>query len=76
MGPNRFLIQDLISKMMIKDPKGRYQTLEEVKRHPWLVDINWNDILEKKIPPPIIPNVRESHIDPDYTELPLDFEEQ
>jgi hypothetical protein len=32
-------------------------------------------MLKKRISPPILPNVRESHIDPDYTDLPLDFEE-
>jgi hypothetical protein len=32
-------------------------------------------MLHKRVPPPIVPSVRESHIDPEYTELPLDFEE-
>jgi hypothetical protein len=49
--------------------------LGEVKKHPWLRDVRWDEILMKRIRPPIIPSVRESQIDPDYTELPLDFEE-
>lgn len=60
---------------MMKEPAQRYQSLAEVKRHPWLSDVRWDDILNKKVQPPIVPSVRESHIDPDYTELPLDFEE-
>jgi hypothetical protein len=49
--------------------------LSEVKKHPWLNNIKWDDIKNKKLKPPIIPSVRESHIDPEYTDLPLDFEE-
>lgn len=37
--------------------------------------MKWDDILNKRVHPPIVPNARESHIDPDYTGLPLDFEE-
>ena len=73
--PNRDLIGDLISKMMTKEPAQRYQTLAEVKQHPWLRSVSWQDILNKRIAPPIKPDCRESHIDPEYTELPLDFEE-
>ena len=72
---NRDQIGDLISKMMAKEPSQRYQTLAEVKLHPWLKNVPWQDILNKRIAPPIKPNCRESHIDPEYTELPLDFEE-
>ena len=31
--------------------------------------------MRKEIPPPIIPDVHESYIDPDYVDLPLDFED-
>ena len=41
----------------------------------WLRDLNWDDVLHKRTSPPIVPNVRDCHIDPDYVELPLDFEE-
>ena len=61
--------------MMHKDPVKRYQTIGEVKRHPWLRDTLWDDLLAKRVVPPIMPSVRDCHIDPDYIELPLDFEE-
>lgn len=32
-------------------------------------------MIEKKVIPLILPNVKECHVDPDYVELPLDFEE-
>ena len=37
--------------------------------------MNWDELVEKKIRPPIIPSVKECYVDPDYVELPLDFEE-
>lgn len=53
----------------------RFKSISEVRKHAWLRDIDWESMQNKRIPPPIIPNVKESHIDPDYFELPLDFEE-
>ena len=62
--------------MLMKDPQIRYQSLTDVKIHPWLSDVKWDEVLAKRWrSPPIVPNVRESQIDPDYTDLPLDFEE-
>lgn len=61
--------------MLQKDPTKRYKSVSEIKRHSWLKDVDWDALLAKSIPPPFVPNVKESHIDPDYVELPLDFEE-
>jgi len=66
---------NLMTNMLQRDPNKRYQSISEIKRHSWLKNVNWEDLLNKKIPPLIIPNVKECHIDPDYVELPLDFEE-
>lgn len=44
---NYKLIGDLITKMMKKDPAQRYQTLADVKKHPWLSSIRWYEILNK-----------------------------
>jgi serum/glucocorticoid-regulated kinase 2 len=43
--PNKELIGDLIARMMTKEPQQRYQTLAEVKAHPWLREVRWNDLL-------------------------------
>jgi hypothetical protein len=40
-----------------------------------LKDVKWEELLAKRILPPIIPSVKDCHIDPDYVDLPLDFEE-
>lgn len=69
------LIVNLIQTMLQKDPMKRFKSIAEIRKHPWLKDIDWEAMQNKRIPPPIIPNVKESHIDPDYVELPLDFEE-
>ena len=37
--------------------------------------MDWAKLLRKEVNPPIVPNVKECCIDPDYVELPLDFEE-
>ncbi|CDW89031.1 protein kinase domain containing protein [Stylonychia lemnae] len=66
---------NLMTNMLQRDPNKRYQSISEIKRHSWLKDVKWEELLNKKISPLIIPNVKECHIDPDYVELPLDFEE-
>lgn len=66
---------NLMQGLLQRDPNKRYQSITEVRKHSWLKGLNWEDIYHKRITPPIVPNVKECHIDPDYVELPLDFEE-
>jgi len=43
---------------LAKDPKkrlGHVKDLEEIKAHPWFSNINFNDMLAKKIPAPFKP---------------------
>jgi serine/threonine protein kinase len=42
-------ICNLIQGMMQKDPTKRLQSIAEVKRHPWLRDVKWDDILNKRL---------------------------
>ena len=40
---------------MIKNPKERLGSkgdAEEIKKHPYFKDVNWDDVYNKKIPPP------------------------
>ena len=46
---NREVIGDLISRMMTKEPQHRYQSLSEVKKHSWLKDVSWDDLIKKRI---------------------------
>ena len=66
--------RDLIGKLLMKDPEKR-PTVPATMKHPWFASLKWEDVLEKKIFPPIVPSLRECYIDPDYVDLPLDFEE-
>lgn len=38
-------------------------------------DINWKAILKKEVVPPFIPGVRDSNFDPEFNELPIDFDD-
>jgi serine/threonine protein kinase len=45
--------QDLISKLLVKDPAGRLGTkagAEEIKAHPWFEGVNW-PLLRQQTPP-------------------------
>ena len=62
--------------MLQKDPSKRIASVTDIKKHTWFKGVNWEDFYAKKIEPPIVPNVKECYIDPDYQELPLDFEDE
>jgi len=37
------------------------------------MDINWDDVINKKLLPPIKPSQKYSNFDPEYTNLPVRF---
>jgi len=48
--------KDLLTKLLNKDPAKRLGTFggaEEIKQHPWFKSVNWSDVLDKKVEPPI-----------------------
>jgi len=70
----------LVKKLLTADLGKRYGNLkcgvEDIKTHKWFKDVNWEDLLEKKITPPFKPAVKNasdtSNFDdyPDSDELP------
>lgn len=48
--------KDLIRRLLDKDPSRRMQTLEEFKQHPAVVDLDFDLLVQRKIPPPITPD--------------------
>jgi len=53
--------KDLISKLLIFDPNQRIgngaDKSDDIKKHPYFSDIDWNKALNKEIEPPFIPKV-------------------
>ncbi|KAG7663610.1 YPK2 [[Candida] subhashii] len=69
--------QDLLIKLLQKDPKYRLNDAQEIKAHPFFKDIDWNKLLNKSYLPPFKPNVENlldtSNFDQDFTnEKPQD----
>lgn len=53
--------KDIITKLLSKDPKTRLGTtgdIDEILQHPWFADVNLDDLMNKKIPSPYIPQVK------------------
>lgn len=52
--------KDFIQKLMIKDPKkrlGSINDLQELKTHPWFKDIDWDKMMKKETEPPFKPKI-------------------
>lgn len=54
---------------------GAQRGVEEIKQHEWCQDIDWEAFKVKKIVPPWKPRMDSSNFDPEYTQLPLNFDE-
>ncbi|KAG0018888.1 Serine/threonine kinase [Entomortierella chlamydospora] len=70
----------ILQKLLTRDPEKRLGSgktdAEEIKRHPFFKGVNWQDILDKKVPPPFFPKVRSptdtSNFDVEFTrEIPV-----
>ena len=61
--PNNFSeeAKDLINKLLNLDPKKRLGAgkngFENLKKHKYFEDVDWDDLEKKKITPPFIPNI-------------------
>ncbi|CUM63169.1 uncharacterized protein PRCAT00000737001 [Priceomyces carsonii] len=69
--------QDLLIKLLQKDPKNRLSDAAQIKNHKFFKDIDWNKLLNKSYLPPFKPNVESlldtSNFDQDFTnEKPQD----
>ncbi|XP_067011381.1 RAC serine/threonine-protein kinase isoform X2 [Anabrus simplex] len=53
--------KDMLGGLLIKDPNQRLgggpDDAKEIMQHPFFSSINWNDLQQKKIPPPFKPQV-------------------
>lgn len=62
------LAMDFISRLLEKSPRRRLgrKGAEEIKRHPFLADIDWDKCEKKRLVPPIIPTIRNDVLLPFY----------
>nr|QHX41458.1 RAC serine/threonine-protein kinase [Halisarca dujardinii] len=72
------LAKSVLSALLQKDPGqrlgGSKRDVEEIKEHPFFAPINWDDLYNKKVPPPFQPVVDSAtdvrYFDPDFTSEP------
>lgn len=72
------MARNLMRGLLQKQPTHRLGSFEgavEVKKHPWLADVNWEEYYHKQVIPPYRPNLRVSNFDPEYTSEPVDHTE-
>lgn len=54
--------KDLISKLLELEPTKRLGSgsrgIQEIKDHAFFKDVNWRDVVDKRITPPFIPLLR------------------
>ena len=66
------LLKDIITLLLKKDPNKRAR-YEDVVNHPFFRDINWTDVLERRLVPSYIPNTNDcSYENDDGPELEID----
>jgi len=74
--PSHFdpLAKDLISKLLIPDKSRRIGCLkngaEDIKRHKWFKDADWDAIYNRTITAPIIPSIRYDGDTQNYASYP------
>ncbi|KPI88701.1 putative rac serine-threonine kinase putative protein kinase [Leptomonas seymouri] len=64
--------KDLIRRLLDKDPNRRMQTLEEFKQHPCFAGLDFDLLLQRKVPPPITPDSDPArNFAPEFTGEPI-----
>lgn len=48
-------LQDLLLRLLEKDPNKRLSSAEEVKKHPWFKAVDWEKLYCKKVEAPFVP---------------------
>ena len=70
---NKFsLCADFINKLLERKKEKRlgYMNFKEIKDHPWLIDFNWDELINKKMQPYFVPPVSDSNYDKKYCNEP------
>lgn len=61
--------EDLMRKMLERDPSRRLSKPSEIKSHPFLRDVDWDKLFRRELTPPLKVNYFQSNFDPEYTSM-------
>ena len=70
---NNFLLcADFINKLLERKKEKRlgFINFKEIKDHPWLIEFNWEELINKKMKPYFIPPISDSNYDKKYCNEP------
>lgn len=56
----------LLRKLLTVNPEHRFSSLAQMQTAPYLSDVNWDDVYEKKMEPGFVPNKGRLHCDPTF----------
>uniref|UniRef100_A0A4W3JIH8 Serine/threonine kinase 32C n=1 Tax=Callorhinchus milii TaxID=7868 RepID=A0A4W3JIH8_CALMI len=56
----------LLRKLLTVNPEHRVASLSEIQSCPYLTDVNWDAVFEKKMEPGFVPNKGRLHCDPTF----------
>ena len=55
------LLQSLMNKMPTRRLGAGSADAEEVKKHPYFANVDWDAFMRKEVPPPFVPTIKDSH---------------
>lgn len=61
-------VTDIVNKLLAKREEERLgkNGVDEIKKHPWFININWEDLEAKRVSPPFVPCFGEEKFDEGY----------
>ena len=64
------LAAEFINALLQRKPSKRlgYKNIEEMKEHPWMADIDWDLLAQKKLKSPFLPYINKENFDKEYCE--------
>ncbi|KAL4447090.1 hypothetical protein ABPG74_013942 [Tetrahymena malaccensis] len=62
-------LRELLYQLLDKIPNHRIKSFEDIKSCKWFSDVNWKDILNLKIQPPIQIDINQSYIHSEFREI-------
>lgn len=72
------VVVNLIARLLERNPQkrlGSQRGMEEIKAHEWCRDVEWDIVQQKRLTPLWKPRLDQSNFDPEFTQLPLNFDE-